>query len=320
MSKIIAIMPCRNSAWILGLSARALLMWVDELHILLHACTDNTRQIVEELKLQYPKQVAGYVVREPIWKEMSHRDFLLGAARANHATHIVTIDDDEVISGNLLPKIREWVLGCPPNVIMQLPWLQLRGGVDRVISTGMWAEQSASMAFVDKPALHWAARAAYDHHHRHPMGMSYATYSPLNPSWDNRYQNRTGGLMHLQMTSQRRLLWKHLHYKLTERLRWPDRSVALVNAMYDRTVNECAAAATLPVPESWWTLSDYTHLMQYLYEDAEPWQEAEARRMLAENPGLGDGLTTYGLELSVKARPVTEKDCLNKFGEIIPPG
>lgn len=284
MSKIIAILPCRNSAWCLGLTARALLMWVDELHILLHACTDETPEIVNTLIQEFPGRIEWLNIESGIWQEMAHRNLLLESARANGATHIVTIDDDEVVTGNLLPDIRRIVQETPRHRILQLPWLQLRGGGKGMISTGMWASQWASCAFVDSPELHWKTYGpgGYDHHHRHPMGQPFFSHGPV--TW--------GGLLHLQMASKNRLLWKHLWYKITERKRWPNKPIAEINTMYDRTVNECAAAKTVPVPSEWW--EPYAHLMQHLHIDAEPWQKAEALRMLAEDPKLADGLTDYG--------------------------
>lgn len=294
MSKIIAIMPCRNSAWVLGLSARALLMWVDELHILCHACADRTYAIVCELEIEYGKRVVDLRIDSGIWQEMAHRQLLLESARGSGATHIVTIDDDEVLTGNLLPAIRGWVEGVRPGAIMQLPWLQLRDSINLVITSGMWAQQSASVAFQDDPDWHWAAVAGYDHHHRHPMGKPYVPVSPLAP------MNRTGGLMHLQMVSERRLKWKQYWYKLTERIRWPVKTPAQLNAQYDPTV--CPYVCMEPDPPNqdgwagapWWDA--YEDLMQHLDVDAEPWQRAEVLRILRENPGIEAGLTTYGLE------------------------
>ena len=290
-SKIVAILPTRNSAWVLGLSVRALLMWVDEVVVLDHCPTDASDHICAALQVEYRGRFEALSDEDPTWHEMAQRQRLLETARQRGATHIVTIDDDELVSGNLLPTIRQTVLDMPPGRILTLPWLQLSGGIDQVITTGMWGQQNASCAFVDDPAWHWKVQAGgYDHHHRHPMGKPYQQY-PAQIGMPG--YSRTSGCLHLQMSSVKRLLWKHLHYKLTERLRWPEKGVAAVNAMYDRTVNECATGQDMPCPSEWW--APYSHLMRHLDIEAEPWQKAEALRMLAENPRLADGLTTYGL-------------------------
>src|SRR5882724_5177977 len=288
-SRIIAIMPCRNSAWILGLSARALLMWVDHLIILDHCSTDATPNICIALAIEYGEERVSYLYDGlPTWAEMAHRQRLLDAARMVDATHIVTIDDDEVLSGNLLPKIRAWVENIPPGAILQLPWLQLRGSFYTVHIDGLWGTQDVSTAFRDEPAYCWKAREGYDHHHRHPMGRGFVPCAPLSPG------NRTGGLMHFQMVSEQRLKWKQFLYKLTERKRWPNRmTAAQINAMYDPTVEGLGLMSR--VPESWW--APYVDLMEHLHVDARPWQMAGVKRLLAENPRLADGLNSYGLEL-----------------------
>ncbi len=298
MSKIIACMPCRNSAWVLGLSARALLMWVDHLVILDHVSTDATPDIIDALCIEYGPRVSFISNSDPVWNDMAQRQKLLDTARFLDATHIVLCDDDELVAGNLLPTIRQWVEQVRPGAILQLPWLQLRGSIDQVITSGMWAQQTKSVAFADDPAWHWAPRdviaggvavAGYDQHHTHPMGKPYVAQHALSPG------NRTGGLMHLQMVSERRLLWKHLHYKLTEHLRWPEKPVAQIEREFNATVTACQAAGTQAAHPIWWHA--YADLMQYLDVDAVPWQEAEARRLLRENPGIEAGLTTYGLEI-----------------------
>ncbi len=101
-----------------------------------------------------------------------------------------------------------------------------------------------------------------------------------------------GGCLHLQMASQKRLLWKHFWYVLVEHLRWPQKPIAEINAMYGRTVSECMTARTCDVHPHWW--EPYTHLMQHLDLNAEPWQKADALRIIAENPGIEKGLTEFG--------------------------
>lgn len=288
MSKITAIMPCRNSAWVLGLSARALLLWVDELIILNHASTDGTLDLLHDLQ-RLDKRVKYYTCTDEIWREMQHRNRLLESAREWGATHIVTIDDDEIVTGNLLPKMRPWVESLPPGIVMQLPWLQLRGSIGEVITSGMWSQQNASCAFQDGPQMLWQTAKGYDHHHRQPYGTM--GYKPvLAPG------NRTGGLMHLQMASERRLLAKHAWYKVMERVRWPEKPVKTIEDMYSLTVRECQSALTSSLSgcSPWW--APYTHLMKHLDLDAEPWQEAECRRLMSlHGAEKFRGLDLYGV-------------------------
>jgi hypothetical protein len=314
-------MPARNSAWCIGATARALLAWVDRLVVLNHASTDETGEILAAVRAEYAD--GRLVVLEetnPVWEEMRHRQLLLTTAREQGASHIVMVDDDEILTGNLLPRIREMVLACPAGRILQLPWIQLRGSLDSYISEGQWSSQDVSMAFLDVPGLHWATRNGYDFHHRHPMGQQLVPFQPLGPAFlpfsveippdighgrIGLRRNHPGGLMHLQMASYRRLCAKQALYVMQETLRWPGRMTAQqLNEMYGPTVYggpkprhqpfEYTPVLTTHTPVEWWDF--YDHITPFLHVDEEPWQEAECKRLLAEHGASAfAGLDLYGL-------------------------
>jgi len=309
--KITAIMPCRNSAWCIGATARALLAWVDTLIVLNHASTDETGPMLAAIADEYePGRLAIIEEPAPAWEEMNHRHRLLEAARASGATRIVTVDDDEILTSNLLPRIREMVLACPPGHIMQLPWIQLRGSLDSFITGGQWASQDVSIAFVDEPVLGWWARKGYHHHHRHPMGKQLVPYQPLGPAFLGSAQ---GGLMHMQMVSDRRLRAKQALYVMQETVRWPGRmTAAQLNAMYGPTVYSGGYAVDVTThssgtkfipanprlgqtPPEW--LDFYNLIVPFIREDAEPWQEGECKR-LVDLHGIETfaGLDLFGVE------------------------
>jgi glycosyltransferase involved in cell wall biosynthesis len=280
--KIVAIMPVRNEDWVLGLSARALLKWVDELVILDHCSTDGTDDIIYDLSKNYGRIVRVFE-HDPKWEEMRHRQRLLDVARTCGATHIVTIDADEVLSGNLLPYARDIVGNTPPGMVLQLPWITCRDSIYQHHRSGLWAEQHASMAFVDDPKLHWQQRNGYDFHNRAPMGRPEVPFKPIS--------HLQGGILHLQYSNRRRLLAKQALYKLTEIIRWPGRdSIDVINARYNWSVYGQAQkpdwmsplSFDLQVtPENWW--EGYEDLMQHLHLDAAPWQEAECRKLIEQH-------------------------------------
>jgi|ERR1700723_272769 len=303
--KIIAIMPVRNEAWVLGLSLRAALEWCDDVMVGLHDCTDESKTIVREIqaergKVAYCEFVGG------TWTEMAHRQTLLNGARAMGATHIVILDADEVLTGNLLALIepavfdrwgkRQSVIGyhvtcLATGTVLQLPWLALPRTIDRYLTAGAWGlGQQVSMSFVDQPSAHWALHDGRDFHHRNPMGIGRSFRAPLKPE--------QGGLMHLQFLGERRLRAKQALYKAVEMIRWPapcmlegkycankEMLAERLNWMYGRAVYESDPAkyASAPCPESWW--QPYERLMKYLDVDAEPWQEGELKRLIAEHGG-----------------------------------
>lgn len=289
--KLIGLMLARNEDWVIGLSARAALMWCDALVVVMHNCTDETEDIVfEDLD---EDRVLIYGERSKHWEEMRYRQTGLDIARKVGATHIAIIDADEVLTGNALAEVRTMTEILPDGVCLQVPWFQLRCDAlylpapDRSIaymSSGMWAHQNSVVSFKDNPKFHWASRDGYDFHHRQPMGLPFVSH--------HMYDNRASGCMHLQFLSRRRLIAKQFLYQLTERKRW-GYDTESIKKKYVPTVTESDAAQLAPCPENWW--APYSHLMQYLHVDREPWQEEECFRLIRENPGIEAGLEDFGL-------------------------
>ena len=318
--KIVGLMAARNEEWVLGLAARAALMWLDALVILDHASTDMTREIAWDVASEFPGRVVVINEDDPVWREMAHRQKMLEQARLMEATHICYIDADEILTGDLVTThpnaggsaIRGLFAAIPPNSLLQLPWLQLRGSIGQVHTAGVWAaNQNASFGFLDDPRLHWSSenRGGYDFHHRQPMGKPLVPWTPLGAQG-----RRQSGLMHLQMVSGRRLRAKQALYKMQEIVRWPGREpnqIRAVNERYNLAVYggyTSDALKTLgttlgPAPlDQWW--KPYTDLMKYFDPHMIPWQEAECLKLLEEHgPQKFAGLDLFGIgEISAHAR------------------
>jgi len=272
--KLVAVMPVRNEDWVLGLSLRAVLMWCDAAVVLNHCSTDKTAAILAEIAKETGR-VQIIEEHDPVWREMAHRQRLLETARSAGATHIATIDADEVLTGNLLPRIRRWIEELTPAGVLVTPLPCLWGSIDQYRSDpsafGIQFQQRCCVAFRDDRKVCWRTHKGYDHHARAPFGSRIAAI-PV--------RGRDGGLMHLQFVSRRRLVAKHALYKVNERLRWPDRDVRLIDCLYSMAPDE-TGLRTAPVPLDWWR--PYLELLRYLHVDREPWQEAEVRRLVAEH-------------------------------------
>lgn len=299
--KLIGLMPVRNEDWVLGLTARAALMWCDGLVILDHASTDHTGQILNQLVNEFRERVSIIDDSDPTWHEMNHRQRLLDAARKEGATHITTVDADELLTGNLLGSIREMIEDLGAGDILRLPWLAMGAPFYYDIETkddqypywnwpvylteGPWAGSLITMAFKDDVRFHWSAevRDGYDFHRRHPLvkgaSKNYITFNDPREVWGSR-----GGLLHLQFLSRRRLRAKQALYQMVETLRWPGRSTAAELAeMYGRAVHGSSLSNFKFRLCDWDWLEPYRDLLQYLDVDAEPWQEAECKRLVAEH-------------------------------------
>ncbi len=277
--KIIAIMPVRNEAYCLGLTARAILKWVDELVILDHCSTDESRAMEAEMAFEFRGRVFLCHENDPIWNEMAHRQSLLDAARKRGATHVVILDADEILTGNLLPDIRSIISQAPgyAHSVVQLPGYNLRGGIEKYHLTGIWGQRWFSVAFKDQEGAGWSGDRL---HHREPFPHWHAC-QPVPQC--------AGGVLHLWGASERRLAAKQALYKLTERIRWPEKSTREIDGYYNLGMYSEASKGTgfserwayAKVPAAWW--AGYEDLMQYLDVDAEPWQEAECRKLVEEH-------------------------------------
>ena len=275
--KLIATMPVRNEAWIIGLSARVALQWCDELCIGNHASTDRTGDILGELQFDFPGRVHVVSYPETVWTEMQHRQTLLEMARIHKATHIAIVDADEILTGN--SPARELIDAMNSAAITQLPLYNMRAEIDRFHTSGIWGRRWGSIAFEDDGRLYWwkpERSGAYDHHQREPKGMLLSQYKPVSQG--------NGGIMHLWGVTERRLIAKHALYKMSERVKFPEFPVSQIDYMYSLAIHGRpphdmpAGWQYQKAPETWW--APYQNLMQYLDLKAEPWQEAECKRLI----------------------------------------
>ena len=273
--KLVGLMPVRNEAWVLGFSARVALQWCDELIVSLHQSADESREIVEEVERETDGRCWWIAHHDRAWTEMQQRQALLEQAR-DDGTHIALIDADEILTANLIRTMRLQVLARLDTSIMMLPLYNLRGSMTRYHANGTWGRRIVSVAFKDSPELEWRGDRF---HHREPMGRAWRPFQP--------YGQGEGGVLHLWGANERRLAAKHRLYKITERLRWPDKDVREIEQMY--SMYEKGALGDDPrrwtfnsVPESW--IGPYRELMEkHLHLDAVPWQEAECDRLIAEH-------------------------------------
>lgn len=311
--KLVGICPVRNEDWCLGFTLRVALKWCDEVVVLVHASTDTSKRIVWELQGQYPERVHHLGDEDTTWKEMEHRHVLLELARVWDATHIAMIDADEFLTGNLLcptgspetvrgatndaPRIRDEIRYLEPGQLMELPGYNLRekgaGSHDHEMrdwkytwqyhGNAVWGNRWFATAFRDQPAAHWAGDRF---HHREPMGVNWRRWRPI--------QQGDGGTLHLWGASERRLRAKHALYRVTERLRWPDKPAAEIERLYSLATTPREPWTFKAVPSEW--LAPYADLLQYLHIDAEPWQESYVRSLLQEHGRAKfDGLDLLGL-------------------------
>lgn len=277
--KLVALMPVRNEAHQLGLTARAALMWCDHLVLLDHGSTDNSTMIIAEVICEHRDRISILVEDAGPWDEMRHRQMLLVKARDAGATHVVIVDADEILTGNLLSDIRAHVELIPREHILQLRLYNLRGSLTRFHANGIWGKDRwLSLAFRDDPKLSWSGDTF---HSREPQGLALKPYKPI--------PHGQGGVLHLWGCEETRLRAKHRLYRVNERIRWPDKAVSVIERMYSWAEKGEPGHPMYGTPETWkyqctpqdWW-APYAHLMQHYHAEVVPWQDAEADRLIEQ--------------------------------------
>lgn len=282
--KLVGVLPVRNESWILRCTLPAMLTWLDEVVVLLHGCTDRSEAIVKQLAGDGGGRVSRlYRDADEHWQEMEHRQLLLEAARNRGATHIAYLDADEAVTSNVVPKMREWIGALPPGGVLQLPMIPVWSSPYQMrVDPCVWTQASLTVAVADAPGLCWKDREGYQHHNRNPRG------SKLTPSPVDRGM---GGGLHFQFCDQRRLRWKHRLYKMTERIRWPNRmSAQAVDREYSMALDE-AGLQLSDLPEPWVAGLQLDRIQIGLA----PWHRAECHRLWKKHgPKKFEGLELWG--------------------------
>lgn len=285
--KIVGTMLARNESWVIRTSLYAALNWCDEVVVLIHASDDGTEDAVSLIRDQSCGRVSCWLEDDPVWREMDFRQSLLEMARDRRATHIAIVDADEVVTGNLLGKIRGFSASLVPGGSLALPMICPWRGLwrHRVDATSPWGAAQTPVVFCDGPGLSWRpAEDGYQHHHRLPYGSEKRSFTPF-------VRKNNGGVFHLQWTDWERLLWKQRLYVLNEAGKYP---AAEVNARYRASVSEEGLALD-PVPLEWWWPYRERMLSTLVSSPSPCWQEVECRRLAAELPRSSlEGLDLFG--------------------------
>jgi len=279
----------RNSEWVLQSTVRACLRWCDGAVILNHASDDGTSAIITKLQEAFPDQIVRLFEENPIWNEMTFRHKTLEAARQIGGTHFANVDDDEVLTANLLPYIRYQCELLNPGDALEVPWLSMWNSLSTYRDDQSdWSKTYVTLAFRDVDGMCYRpAGDGYQHHNRRPIGCDGATIRfPSHQSM--------GGLMHLQFSSNARLKAKQALYKMREVIHWPGRLHPTdINKMYDNT--------TLPkglqvshAPAEWWVGMEQERAMIRVNDD--PWQKLECERLWKQyGVDMFRGLDLYGV-------------------------
>lgn len=257
--KLISLTIARNSSWCIAATLSHALKYCDGAVVLLHNTTDDTAKILRKLD---PRITIASVTGEH-WDEMLHRQQVLDIGRDMGGTHFLVLDDDEILTESLVPRMRDLAENHPVGSCVHLPLLSCWRSLDQYRSDlgNPFSTAYKTCLFADAPHIGWKATGGYHHHHTSPFGTLMV----------RRYSHTDGGFMHLQHANRDRLVTKQTWYMCMELVRW-----GKINADYRGTMNE-AGLRVSPINPKWWGPErDLIKLNQ------EPWQLADMRRMITE--------------------------------------
>lgn len=276
--RLIALCPVRGDAWSLAASARAALRWCDDLIV-----SENARWADPATTAAVPcdPRVTRITHDAAAWDEADIRLNMLEVGRRMGGTHFALVDADELLTANLVPRVRDMADALAPGAGLRLPWLHLWRSLDRhrVDPSPFGRYAATSVLFRDHPRLTYRHCAdGYQIHMRAPAGVEFTEIA-----------DRDAGLMHMQHVVWRRVVAKQAMYRMVEHLRWGGtRPAAETNQRYRPATDE-AGLKLDDVPPAWWQGQE--GIRELIDLTAEPWQENEVRRLLAEyGPGQFAGL------------------------------
>lgn len=285
--KLVALTICRNEDWILEFCLRSALTWADEIVVVDDGSEDDTPNIIGRLQAEFRGRIHPFRRdRGDHWDEMAVRQQSLVLGRLAGGTHFAIVDADEALTANTAKQIRFYFRDLVPAQLLETPMLAMRTLKHYQDDASVWSGAWLTLGFRDDPRLSWQpAVDGYQHHHRPPFGAS-----------NNRHRIHTskaqGGAFHFQFANRRRLLAKHVLYRMVDHLRWPGReTIAELNRKYDQALQNPARCSQ--VPADWYEGLDPS----LIYLEGEPWQEREARRLLVlHGSGAFKGLDLKGVQ------------------------
>lgn len=271
--KIVGLMLVRNEDWVIKASLDAAFRWCDDVVLYADRCTDRTVEIAHEVgRKTWRGQLRFQNDPLPAWNEMDMRQETLAMGRKMGGTHFAIIDGDEILTHNFQSDVRSWFEHLLPGQLLEVPMVPVWSSLDLWRANDpTWSTAKLTLGFCDAPDLAWTAAAdGYQHHARAPKNSMPHALRPVQPCTPDQ-----GGVMHLQFANQRRLLSKHVLYRMVDHLRWPGReSIDHLNWKYDLALKP--SGELVSVPSAWWGSYDKAAVDLL----GIPWQDAEIRRLL----------------------------------------
>jgi glycosyltransferase involved in cell wall biosynthesis len=237
--KVIALLPVRNEAYILGCYLSSVGKIADQIIAFDHGSTDESVELLRsagaDVEIGQPPSLSG-------GRDLARqRQRLLERGRAADGTHFILLDADEAFTAPFAAAGRGRLASMDPGEKLLLRWLAL--WKDRSVyrdDDSVWSGAWKDFVFCDDGV------SSYDAH-----DPFHETRTPDTTEEKRReVQLDDGAVLHFQFAAWHRFEMKQAWYKCWERV-VTEKSPLEINRTYRATLDEDALRTT-PVPSSWY--------------------------------------------------------------------
>jgi glycosyltransferase involved in cell wall biosynthesis len=287
--KIIALMPVKNEAWIIGRTLSVLARFCDHIIVADQRSTDGTSEILKEFS---PKVT---VVDNPSATHSTNiRWRLLEEARNFDGDNFIfCFDADEIPSANIVtPGVLEALVDILPGTALEIPWIQLwRDPLQWRDDGSVWSQKWILAGFRDDRAVQYGPILSLnDHNSRIPACRRLVRAGSIK-------------LLHYQFVLFERSRAKQCWYRAAEAVALGGEKAAGINFYY-RVVRDEREVGLSPVLPAW--IAGWQQLgidLETFSEEPLYWYDVEVLRWFKEKtPAYFAPIDLWDLNWEAKRR------------------
>lgn len=267
MAKIIALLPVRNEAWIIGRTLAALTAFCDHIIVADQSSTDGTLDILST----FPEKVT--VINNPdiIWNERIREKLLDMARDFSGNNFIVCLYADELVSVNILDQnILDFLVNLKPGTGVILPFYKLwKSPYFYRDDASVWSNNFFGFGFRDDRLSKYSYTSIALHQNRFPPGIVTQPFSDLK-------------LLHYQLVLFERKRSKECWYRTLETMQLGADRIAAINYYY-RVARDERQVRLSPLDPEW--IAGWRDLgldLEHFEEEPLYWYDVEVLRYLHE--------------------------------------
>ncbi len=261
--KIVGLVPIRNEQIIIAQCLKTLSLYTDAIIVLDDCSTDNTVKIVESLAQKYNVE---RIIKKEFWyrDEPGDKNKLLQAAREIGGTHFIFMDADEMFTANCMNNnfLHNRILALKPGEKLAMNWIALWQSCKKYrFDKSVWTWNYRPCIFHDDGKCFY--QSDFIHTHQIPQNLNGKMYQ---------IEGYTYGILHFQFVNWRNLLIKQAWYRCLERIRYPNKSISVINKRYAPSKDE--KNIHLENSPSYW-FDGYDFFDSSIFDQPEIWREKQ---------------------------------------------